>query len=169
MESGYRVCFVCTGNICRSPAAEVILRELAERERLLGLEVDSAGTGDWHVGQPADPRAVRALATAGFDGQAHRARQFDREWFARRDLIVALDRGHARTLRSLAPDDQARSRIRLLRSFDPSVLVGEDHPDIDVADPYYDGDGEFRAMLVQIQPGAAGLLEHVRPRLARPA
>jgi len=164
MESAYRICFVCTGNICRSPTAEVIVRALAERAAVPGIAVDSAGTGDWHAGEPADPRALRALTAAGYDGRTHRARQFDPGWFREREMIVALDRGHARLLRSWAPDDDARARIRLLRSFDPAVQVNEDHPLIDVADPYFDGDAAFRVMLEQIEAAGAGLLAQVRPQ-----
>jgi protein-tyrosine phosphatase len=164
MESAYRICFVCTGNICRSPAAEVVVRALAEQVGGPAIRVDSAGTGDWHVGQSADPRALHALASAGYDGRAHRARVFEPEWFRERDLVVALDRGHARTLRSWAPDDEARTRIRLLRSFDSAVRVDDDHPLIDVPDPYYDGDAAFTAMVEQIEAATAGLLEQVRPR-----
>jgi protein-tyrosine phosphatase len=165
MECTYRVCFVCSGNICRSPSAEVVLRALAERAGLPGVEVDSAGTGDWHAGNPADPRALRALAAAGYDGRSHRARQFEPGWFRERELVVALDRGHARILRSWAPDHDARARIRLLRSFDPAVRVNEKDPLIDVPDPYYDGDAAFRSMLEQIEAASVGLLEHVRSRL----
>src|SRR4051812_27419062 len=93
MEAAYRICFVCTGNICRSPAAEVVVRALAERAGRPEIAVDSAGTGNWHVGQPADPRALRALSAAGYDGRAHRARVFEPGWFRQRELIVALDRG----------------------------------------------------------------------------
>jgi protein-tyrosine phosphatase len=168
MESAYRICFVCTGNICRSPSAEVIVRALAERAGVPGIEVDSAGTGDWHAGQPADPRALRALTAAGYDGRTHRARQFDPAWFRERDLIVALDRGHARLLRSWAPDDDARARIRLLRSFDPAVRVHEDHPLIDVADPYYDGAAAFDAMVQQIEAAGAGLLTQLPSQPRQP-
>ena len=161
MEAAYRICFVCTGNICRSPAAEVVVRALAERAGRSEIAVDSAGTGNWHVGQPADPRALRALSAAGYDGQAHRARVFEPGWLRQRELIVALDRGHARLLRSWAPDDETRGRIRLLRSFDPAVAVGDDHPLIDVADPYYDGDPAFTEMLQQIEAAGTGLLEHL--------
>ena len=79
----YRVCFVCTGNICRSPMAEVVFRALVERAGLADrIEVDSAGTGDWHVGAGADDRALLALTAGGYDGAAHRARRFDPRWFA---------------------------------------------------------------------------------------
>jgi protein-tyrosine phosphatase len=164
VEPTYRICFVCTGNICRSPAAEVIVRALAGAEGTgePAVRVDSAGTGEWHVGEPADRRAVRALHAAGYDGRTHRARQFDPAWFAERDLVIALDRGHARILRSWAPDAPARAKIRLLRSFDPAVEAGEDDPLIDVPDPYYDGDEAFTLMVAQIEAAGAGLLAHLR-------
>ena len=173
MHPAYRICFVCSGNICRSPSAEVVLRALAERAGVDGITVDSAGTGDWHVGERADVRALRALRASGYDGSAHRARLFDPDWFEQRELIVALDRGHARTLRAWAPDDAARSRVRLLRSYDPALgLSGtgsdEDDPRIDIADPYYDGDPAFAQMLLQIEAAGAGLLARVRARLERP-
>ncbi len=165
MDAAYRICFVCTGNICRSPSAEVVVRALAEQAHRPGLELDSAGTGGWHVGQPPDRRALRALGAAGYDGRSVRARRFDPEWFEQRDLIVALDREHARILRSWAPDDEARRRIRLLRSFDPSIRAGADDPLIDVEDPYYDGPAAFTVMVEQIEAAGAGLLEHVRSQL----
>jgi protein-tyrosine phosphatase len=177
MTSAYRICFVCTGNICRSPAAEVVVRALAEQAApskpgnqpdrpdqpgLPDLILDSAGTGSWHAGEPADRRALRALRAAGYDGHAHRARKFDPAWFRERDLIVALDRGHATILRALAPDDESRARIRLMRSFDPSIQDDENNPLIDVPDPYYDGDAEFALMLEQIEAAGLGLLDHLR-------
>jgi len=164
MKTPYRICFVCTGNICRSPAAEVIVRALADRAGEVGIEVDSAGTGDWHVGDPADPRALRALSAAGYDGGLHRARGFDAGWFRERELIIALDRGHARVLRSWAPDAASAARVRLLRSFDPAAGVDEDDPLIDVLDPYYEADAAFTAMVAQIEAAAAGLLADLRSR-----
>jgi protein-tyrosine phosphatase len=161
----YRICFVCSGNICRSPIAEVVLRALIEREGMSGdVDVDSAGTGDWHVGERADLRALHVLTGSGYDGDAHRARQFDPQWFQERDLVIALDRGHARALRSWAPDDVARDKVRLLRSFDPDA--SDDEADLDVADPYYDGPEEFRVVLRQVEAACEGLLDHVRQELA---
>jgi protein-tyrosine phosphatase len=162
----YRVCFVCSGNICRSPIAEVVFRALVERAGLTGrVEVDSAGTGDWHVGDGADPRAVRALAGAGYDGRTHRARQFDPAWFAERDLLVALDAGHLRALRRLRDAAGASTEIRLLRSFDPASGA-----DLDVPDPYYGDRSAFTHVLEQVERAREGLLEHVRDELAaRPA
>lgn len=171
MEAVYRICFVCSGNICRSPSAEVVFRALAERAGVDSIQVDSAGTGDWHVGERADVRALRALQASGYDGSAHRARLFEPEWFEQRELIIALDRGHARTLRAWAPDEAARNRVRLLRSYDlalSTASLSEDNPLIDIADPYYDGDEAFARMLAQIEAAGAGLLEKVRARLEHP-
>ena len=159
----YRVCFVCSGNICRSPMAEVVFRAMLLRAGLeRSVEVDSAGTGDWHVGERADLRALQALAASGYDGEGHRARQFDREWFAGRDLVVALDAGHARALRAMAPAGGAE--VRLLREFDPAA---GGVPGLDVADPYYAGDQAFRDVLGQVEAACAGLVEHVRSQLGR--
>jgi protein-tyrosine phosphatase len=158
-----RVCFVCSGNICRSPIAEFVLRGLAERagfDRL--VDVDSAGTGDWHIGERADRRALQVLAEHGYDGSIHRARQFEPRWFASRDLVIALDRGHLRTLRSWATGEDERRRIHLLRSFDP--LIGPDAPagELDVPDPYYDDLRAFEEVLTLVESACAGLLDQVR-------
>jgi protein-tyrosine phosphatase len=162
----YRVCFVCTGNICRSPMAEIIFRALAERAGLgRRIEVDSAGMGNWHVAGPADRRALRALTDAGYDGAAHRARLFDPLWFADRDLVVALDRGHLRALRQLARSSGADTEVRLLRSFDPA-LTGRPDADLDVADPYYEDHEAFARVLEQVERACEGLLRHVEAELA---
>jgi len=105
----FRICFVCTGNICRSPMAEAIFRTLISRGGYSDrVSVGSAATGDWHVGEPADPRTISALAAHGYDATRHRARQFDPEWFADLDLVVAFDRGQERTLREWAMSEQDR-------------------------------------------------------------
>jgi protein-tyrosine phosphatase len=151
----YRVTFVCTGNICRSPMAEWVLRHHVEKEGL-DAEVDSSGTSGWHVGADADHRTVRALRRAGYRS-AHTARRFQPEWFGRYDLIVALDEGHLRALRSMAPDAATRARIRLLREFDPGA--GDD---TDVPDPYYGGRAEFEHILGLIEAAVPGLLDEIR-------
>jgi protein-tyrosine phosphatase len=161
----YRVCFVCTGNICRSPMAEAVFRALVDRAGLGDrVELDSAGTGGWHVGDGADPRALRALAQGGYDGGSHRARQFDPGWFAERDLVVALDGGHLRELRRLRDAARVDTQIRLLRSFDPAV-TGRHGGDLDVADPYYGGGSAFVAVLTQVERACEGLLAHVQAEL----
>ena len=166
MSSPYRVCFVCSGNICRSPMAEIVFAALVERAGLAGRVVaDSAGTGDWHAGDGADRRAVRALAEGGYDGSAHVARRFDTRWFAERDLVVALDAGHLRTLQSWARSSGVDTEVRLLRSFDPE-LSGRGGVDLDVADPYYEGRKAFTEVLRQVERACEGLLQHVRAELA---
>jgi protein-tyrosine phosphatase len=162
----FRVCFVCSGNICRSPMAEFVLRSLVEDAGLAHLvEVDSAGTGDWHIGERADRRAVSVLGRHGYDGSEHRARQFEPRWFTGRDLVIALDRGHLRTLRSWAGNEFERGRVHLLRSFDPSLGPDAAPSDLDVLDPYYDGLTAFSEVLAQIEVACAGLLDHVRSQL----
>jgi protein-tyrosine phosphatase len=153
----YHVTFVCTGNICRSPMAEHILRHHAEEEGL-DVEVDSSGTGHWHVGESADERAVATLRRAGYRS-VHQARQFEAGWFDRYDLVLALDEGHRTELLRLAPDAEARQKVRLLREFDP------DARELDVADPYYSRDSAFEEVREQIEAAVPGLLDHVRRAL----
>jgi protein-tyrosine phosphatase len=157
----YRVTFVCTGNICRSPMAETILRAHAA-EQDLDIEVDSSGLGPWHVGEPADERTVATLRQAGFRS-AHIARQFEPGWFDRYDLIVALDAGHLAGLRRMAPDGAAAAKVRLLREFDPAAGAGDD--DLDVPDPYYGGADGFAEVLEIIEAAMPGLLDEVRAGL----
>ncbi|MDX3454150.1 low molecular weight phosphotyrosine protein phosphatase [Streptomyces sp. ME02-8801-2C] len=153
----YRVCFVCTGNICRSPMAESVFRAGVEEAGLAGLvEVDSAGTGGWHEGDGADPRTVSVLEAAGYDSD-HVARQFRAAWFARLDLVIALDAGHLTALRRLAPTPRDAEKVRLLRSYDPAAGV-----DLDVPDPYYGGMDGFEECLAMVETASAGLLAAVR-------
>ena len=127
----FRVSFVCTGNICRSPMAEVVLRSLADDAGLsTRIAIESAATGDWHVGEPADLRTIEALARAGYDGTKHRARQFDAADFPNLDLVVAFDRGQARILRNWAGSTTEQQKVRLLLEFsgDPSEPAGRPRP-----------------------------------------
>ncbi|MFD7079735.1 low molecular weight protein-tyrosine-phosphatase [Streptomyces sp. NPDC059918] len=154
----YRVCFVCTGNICRSPMAESVFRvRVAEAGLDALVEVDSAGTGGWHEGDGADPRTVTVLEAAGYE-QSHRARQFRASWFAGLDLVIALDAGHLRDLRALAPTPEDAAKVRLLRSYDPAATAAE----ADVPDPYYGSLEGFEQCLELVEAASAGLLEAVR-------
>jgi protein-tyrosine phosphatase len=149
------------GNICRSPIAEVVMRSMAEAAGLgEQILVDSAGTGDWHAGGPADPRTIQTLLAHGYDDGRHVARQFQTAWFADRDLVIAMDGKNLQSLKWLAPPDAVDKIIRL-RSFDRASRGG----DLDVPDPYYDrGDG-FERVLAMVEAGCAGLLGHVRTLL----
>lgn len=165
----YRICVVCSGNICRSPIGEVVLTEQLKRAGLADrVVVDSAGTGAWHVGDRADRRAVAALRAAGYDGSAHRAREYDVAWLADHDLVLAADRGHLRTLTRWAaqegyqvgPDGDVD--IRLLREFDPAaVAAGE----LEVDDPYYGSQRDFDRVLAEVESAAAGLVDWLSDHL----
>ncbi|MGI5376690.1 low molecular weight protein-tyrosine-phosphatase [Streptomyces sp. CA-251387] len=156
----YRVCFVCTGNICRSPMAESVFRARVEEAGLDGLvEIDSAGTGGWHEGDPADPRTVSVLEEHGYDS-GHTARQFQPSWFERLDLVIALDTGHLKALRRLAPSPEDAAKVRLLRSYDPAA--GDD---LDVPDPYYGGRDGFEECLEMVEAAGTGLLAAVREQM----
>ncbi|SEL08139.1 low molecular weight protein-tyrosine-phosphatase [Streptacidiphilus jiangxiensis] len=161
MGSVMRICFVCTGNICRSPMAEQVMRERLAEAGLAGrVVVDSAGTGSWHEGDPADERAVRVLREAGYESE-HVARQFHADWFRDLDLVVALDRGHERALRRLARTSAEADKIRLLRSYDPASSADE----LDVPDPYYGDLTGFEEVLRLCEAGCDGLLAEVRTRV----
>jgi low molecular weight protein-tyrosine phosphatase len=159
-DTRYRVCFVCTGNICRSPMAEAVLRHLVTEAGLSDhVEVWSAGTGDWHVGDDADHRALSTLRGRGYDLR-HRAQQWQAADFDRADLILALDRGHYRALRRLAPPGE-QDKIRMLRSYDPDA--GDD---LDVPDPYYGDVAGFGHVLDLIETACEGVLAEIRTGLS---
>ena len=152
-----RILFVCLGNICRSPTAEGAMRALVREAGLEDeIEIDSAGTGSWHVGSSPDRRAVRAARARGIplEGAAREVRSEDFEDF---DLLIAMDGSNLRALRQLAPNEQARSKVRLLREFDPA-----DPRPADVPDPYYGASGGFEEVLDLVQASCEGLLAQVR-------
>jgi protein-tyrosine phosphatase len=154
----YRVCLVCLGNICRSPMAETVLRAEVAAAGLDGaVVVDSAGTGDWHVGDTMDPGARDALARRGHDGSAHRARQFEPSWLAERDLILAMDSRNLANLWSMArAQGEDTDRIRLFGKV--GEIGGQDIPD-----PWGGGPDEFGHVLDLL--GAAAPV--IAARLAR--
>ncbi|MFI0222400.1 low molecular weight protein-tyrosine-phosphatase [Streptomyces lydicus] len=164
MTVPFRICFVCTGNICRSPMAESVFRTRLAEDGLDGLvEVDSAGTGGWHEGDGADPRTVAVLRAGGYE-TAHTARQFHPSWFDRLDLVIALDAGHLRALRRLAPTPQDAVKVRLLRSYAAEATdKGADLAhDLDVPDPYYGDFAGFEECLEMVEAASDGLLTAVR-------
>jgi protein-tyrosine phosphatase len=160
----YRIVFVCLGNICRSPMAEVVFRSLLDDAGLGDrVEVSSAGTGEWHVGEGADRRAARALNVRGYDASAHRARQFAPGWFDEHELVVALDSSNLATLRRLAPSPAAAEKVRLLRSYDAEAVR---RGDLDVPDPYFGDPDGFAHVLDLVERACRGLLEGVRREVA---
>jgi protein-tyrosine phosphatase len=156
----YRICCVCLGNICRSPMAEVVLRDQVAKAGLAGrVAVDSAGTGDWHVGDAMDPGARGQLAARGYDGEAHRARQIDASWLAGRDLILAMDRANLRDLRRMAETAGDGDRIRLFGEV--AGLGGQDVPD-----PYYGTAADFGRVLDLLEAGLGSVAAQLRTLLA---
>jgi protein-tyrosine phosphatase len=147
-----RVLFVCMGNICRSPTAEAVLREIARREAPgLALEVDSAGTHGYHTGSPPDERAMAAARRRGYDLSALRARVVEPGDFARFDFVIAMDEEIHERLQGMAPRTHA-ARVALFLEFAPALGRR------DVPDPYYGGAAGFEDVLDLVEEGARGLL-----------
>lgn len=155
-----RICFVCLGNICRSPTAEGVMRALVAAEGLASrVEVDSAGTDAWHVGEPPDPRTCAAAEKRGYDLYALRARQFQRSDLERFDLVLAMDRTNLLVLQRLA-GTRTDPRIRLLRSFDATAAAGAEVPD-----PYSGGAADFDSVVDMCERACRGLLDYVQTQL----
>ncbi|HEY2181015.1 MAG TPA: low molecular weight protein-tyrosine-phosphatase [Solirubrobacteraceae bacterium] len=151
--------FVCLGNICRSPTAEGTMRALVHDAGLDDqIEIDSAGTGAWHVGSAPDERATAAAAGRGIalDGVARRVGAADFDDF---DLLIAMDSANLRDLRALAASDDQRAKVRLLREFDPSA---DGAGDLDVPDPYYGAGDGFERVLEMVDAACRGLLAQIR-------
>lgn len=155
----FHVTFVCSGNICRSPMGHVILEHLVADAGLADhVRVTSSGTGDWHVGEGADPRTVEVLARHGYDGSRHRAREFDADEFDGLDLVLAADEGHVRALRRLARTPEHAAKIRLVREFDPQAVKAGT---LETGDPWYGDDGAFARCFTQVEAACRGVLGHI--------
>ncbi|MBW2223984.1 MAG: low molecular weight phosphotyrosine protein phosphatase [Deltaproteobacteria bacterium] len=152
-----RVCFICLGNICRSPTAEATMRRLLEEEQLTAhIEIDSAGTGDWHVGEPPDRRATAAAKRRGIE-MGGRARRVVAKDFERFDYVIAMDRANRSDLLRLAPSPAGKAKVELFRNYDPVSPR-----DAEVPDPYYgQGDG-FETVLDICEAASRGLLRDIR-------
>ena len=157
-----RILFVCLGNICRSPTAEgVMLHKLREAGLSDDVDVESAGTGGWHIGHPPDERASAAAGSRGIALES-RAQRFVAEHADEFDLIVAMDRQNAADIRALAP--AADGKVHLLREFDPLAVEAGD---LEVPDPYYGGDDGFEDVLDMVERACDGLIGEIRTRVER--
>ncbi len=149
-----RVLFVCTGNICRSPTAEAVMRKIVTDAGLRDrIECDSAGMGDWHAGRAPDPRAVRAASLRGYDMVEIRARKLSRPDFADFDLVIGMDGGHIEELKKLRPC-KARGQVALFLSFSPDIASSDG---ADVPDPYNGSESDFEYALDLIERGISSL------------
>jgi len=143
-------------------AAAVLRRRLDEAGLADRVAVESAGTGRWHIGEPADPRARAALRERGYSAGGHAARHFGATSFAEYDLVLALDRDILAELHSVAPNDAPRDAVQMLRAYDPRALA---MGDLDVQDPYYGGADGFMRVLDQVEPAVDGLVDALRREL----
>ena len=156
----YRVLFVCMGNICRSPMAEGVFKHHVKQAGLDGsIATDSAGTHDYHIGEPPDPRAQRAASRRGYDLSALRGRQVSRGDFGEFDYLLAMDETNLRTLERLCPSQHAH-KLKLFMEFSTGPALRE------VPDPYYGGEQGFERVLDMVEQAAQELLDHLRQRLA---
>lgn len=156
----HELLFVCLGNICRSPTAEAIMRQLVVEAGLVGsIVVDSAGTAGWHEGEPPDRRSQAAARDRGLDISGLRGRQVGAHDFERFDLLLVMDDSNRRDLLALAPTAAHRDKVRLLREFDADAVAAGD---LEVGDPYYGGPDGFAVVYDQIAAACRGLLDHLR-------
>lgn len=157
MSEPTKLLFVCLGNICRSPTAEGVMRHIVEQEGLANdFEIDSAGTGSWHIGESPDPRSTahaeaRGIAIGG------KARQVTGADFDHYDLILAADSYNYRDLQAIAPTDELEAKVKMLREFDPMSTPD----DLDVPDPYYGGPSGFDDVIDLVEAACRGLLDSV--------
>jgi protein-tyrosine phosphatase len=163
----FRIAIVCLGNICRSPMAQVVLEDRLERAGLADqVEVVSAGTGDWHVGDPMDERAAATLTAAGYDATRHAAQTFTTDWYGEHDLLLAMDASNHADITELAPTVEAQQQVRMFREFDPDASEGDD----EVPDPWYGGPEGFDEVLTMVERTADEIvarLPEIAPGLKR--
>ncbi len=153
-----RVIFICMGNICRSPTAEAVFRHYVENAGLAeSILVDSAGTHDYHIGEPPDRRAQQAAAQRCYDMSGLRGRQVAAEDFHRFDYVLAMDEANLAILRRLAPPEGS-AQVRLFLDY------AHHHAEREVPDPYYGGADGFERVLDMVEDAAQGLLQHIRTR-----
>ena len=151
----YRVALVCLGNICRSAMAHVVMERKLEKAGLSSrVEVDSSGTGDWHIGEQMDRRAAATLTGAGYDATRHRSRLFESDWYDSHDLILVMDDMNRADVLQLAPTPDEAARVMMFREFDPQA--GED---LVLPDPWYGGLRGFEDVLDTVERTTDALID----------
>ena len=166
----YALALVCLGNICRSPMASVVLAARLDEAGLADqVRLSSGGTGDWHVGQRMDERAADVLRDAGYDPDAHRARQVQASWLDDHDLVLAMDRRNLDDLTALAPTAVTAGRLLMFRAFDPdAAATNQDGPDQDVPDPWSGALAGYHDVLAVVERTAPVLTAALQRQLSPP-
>lgn len=154
MASPYRVCVVCSGNICRSPMAERVAEGWAKREGLDGVTFSSRGVSSEETGNPIDSRARAVLSEHGYRTDGHRARRITASEIADADLVIGLEPLHVQRMRSLAPD---ADNLSLLTDFDPDAPAGSGVPD-----PWYGDKDDFYDTLASVEAAMPGVMSSIR-------
>lgn len=154
----YRIAVVCLGNICRSPMAHVILEARLETAGLSDrVEVVSAGTGGWHTGEPMDKRAAIVLRDSDYDPSHHVAREFNIDWYAENDLLLAMDASNYADMADVSPSVASLAKLRMFRDFDPEATEGDN----EVPDPWYGGLDGYRLVLAMVERTADNLVKQL--------
>ena len=162
MNSTVEVCFVCLGNICRSPLAQGVFEALVKSENLQDfITISSAGVGDWHVGNPPDSRMQQTARKHGIQLNS-RAHQFQASDFKRMDLVLAMDHSNLSALQQMRPASELHDKLFLFRSFDP-----ENNGDLEVPDPYYGDDKGFEAVYQMVERTCPKVLDHLKMKLGK--
>ena len=162
MNSTVEVCFICLGNICRSPLAQGVFEALVKEERLQDrIITSSAGVGHWHVGNPPDPRMQQTAHEHGIQLNS-RARQFRASDFKQMDLILAMDHSNLSALKQMSTEPELQDKLFLFRSFDP-----QHNNDLEVPDPYYGGDKGFETVYQIVDRTCPKVLDHLKTQLAK--
>jgi protein-tyrosine phosphatase len=162
MNSTVEVCFVCLGNICRSPLAQGVFETLVKEEGLQDrIIISSAGVGNWHVGNPPDPRMQQTAHEHGIQLNSQ-ARQFQASDFKQMDLVLAMDHSNLSALQQMRPAPELKDKLFLFRSFD-----SQHNNDLDVPDPYYGGDKGFETVYQIVERTCPKVLEHLKTKLKK--
>lgn len=159
----YKIMTVCTGNICRSPTGEFLLKDAAKKAGL-DVEVTSSGISDEEHGNPIDRRAAKVLNELNINTSAHRAQQFTVSQLDAQDLILAMDLNHYRALMRMASTDEQRKKIHLMREFDPEV-ADQEHDSLGIYDPWYGGQEDFYTTFDMIKNAVPGVIDHVKKEI----